>query len=105
MSGRELVREWAGSQPLIAEVWLFGSRAKGAERGDSDMDLAIVLAADTENLRLAYWIECADAWKQQLSEVLSVTISINHLDWSRSTGIVLDAVRDHGQRLYLRSGD
>ncbi|NGM78791.1 nucleotidyltransferase family protein [Burkholderia multivorans] len=38
---REIVTEWAASQPLIRKVWLFGSRVRGTERPDSDIDVAV----------------------------------------------------------------
>ncbi|MCJ2065878.1 nucleotidyltransferase domain-containing protein [Methylobacterium sp. J-088] len=34
---------WAAGRPKVAEVWLFGSRAKGTARPDSDVDLGLVL--------------------------------------------------------------
>ncbi|WP_210257927.1 nucleotidyltransferase domain-containing protein [Xanthobacter sp. SG618] len=102
---REAVRFWAASQPLVSEVWLFGSRAKGVSRPGSDVDLAIVISASGEGVRLAFWIENADRWKAELSRQLGLDVSVNHLDWSRSVGIVAEAVRKDGQRLYLRAGD
>jgi predicted nucleotidyltransferase len=37
------VEAWATPRPLVSRVWLFGSRAKGTHRPDSDVDLAIEL--------------------------------------------------------------
>lgn len=39
----EAIRTWAAGNENVAEVWLFGSRAKGTARPDSDVDLALVL--------------------------------------------------------------
>ena len=33
---------WAEAEPLIRRVYLFGSRARGDNRSDSDIDLAIL---------------------------------------------------------------
>lgn len=35
------ISEWAARHP-ITEVWLYGSRARGTHRPDSDVDLAVV---------------------------------------------------------------
>lgn len=37
----ELLRRWAASNPIVDRVWLFGSRVKGTNRPDSDLDVAI----------------------------------------------------------------
>jgi hypothetical protein len=40
------VTGWAADEPLIRRVYLFGSRAKGTARPDSDVDLAILHGID-----------------------------------------------------------
>ena len=35
------ISEWAARHP-ITEVWLYGSRARGTHRSDSDVDLAVM---------------------------------------------------------------
>lgn len=35
--------EWAERTTEVKELWLFGSRAKGTARPDSDVDLAVAL--------------------------------------------------------------
>jgi hypothetical protein len=40
------VANWAAGEPLIRRVYLFGSRAKGTARPDSDIDLAILHSID-----------------------------------------------------------
>lgn len=37
------IGEWAGRQPLVIEIYAFGSRVKGGYRPDSDLDLAFVV--------------------------------------------------------------
>ena len=37
------IESWAEQRNEVSEVWLFGSRAKGSARDDSDMDLALIL--------------------------------------------------------------
>jgi polymorphic toxin system nucleotidyltransferase-like protein len=38
-----LLTEWAAGTDAVASFWLFGSRARGTARADSDYDLAIEL--------------------------------------------------------------
>jgi predicted nucleotidyltransferase len=38
---RHIVATWAETEPLVQKVWLFGSRVRGTERPDSDIDIAI----------------------------------------------------------------
>lgn len=38
---RNIIVAWAETQPLLLKVWLFGSRVRGTERPDSDIDIAV----------------------------------------------------------------
>ena len=38
-----ILNNWAASKILINRVWVFGSRAKGTHKPDSDLDIAIEL--------------------------------------------------------------
>jgi predicted nucleotidyltransferase len=37
------LRSWASANGSVRELWLFGSRATGGSRPDSDVDLAVAL--------------------------------------------------------------
>lgn len=45
---RNVVAEWAKSQRPIRAVWLVGSRARGTERPNSDVDLSIAMRWPTD---------------------------------------------------------
>ena len=47
---REL-RSWAKDNGNVRELWLFGSRAQGCARPDSDVDLAIALVPSKRSER------------------------------------------------------
>ncbi|QLC23839.1 nucleotidyltransferase domain-containing protein [Parasphingopyxis algicola] len=40
---RAKIMAWAATHPEISQVYLYGSRARGDHRPDSDIDLAIVM--------------------------------------------------------------
>src|SRR3569833_791953 len=37
----EAIQHWAALNPVIKRVWIFGSRARGTARPDSDLDIAV----------------------------------------------------------------
>jgi predicted nucleotidyltransferase len=45
-----IVSAWAVTEPLIRRIYLFGSRARGDNRPDSDIDLAILNGIDPAEL-------------------------------------------------------
>jgi predicted nucleotidyltransferase len=65
------VQEWAERTPCVEEVWLFGSRAKGGSKPDSDIDLALKLGpvGATRTLLGNYYV-LSERWTEELTEVL-----------------------------------
>src|SRR6266852_9775679 len=92
---------WASANGNVRELWLFGSRATGRSRPDSDVDIAIALMPATDNTDWAlgnYFALHAD-WKQQLEAIVGRHVSLE--------AIVPDtpedaAVRRSGSLLWAR---
>ena len=82
----ELIRRWAARTDSVREVWLFGSRANGTSRPDSDVDIGIYLMPPTEksDWALAAYTAEGDAWQRDLERLLGLRVS-------------LEAVRDGGR--------
>jgi len=79
----EQIAKWAKEEPLIANIYLFGSRIRGDFKEYSDLDVAIEL--DPNNIKndfseggLATWIHSAPAWRKKIQMFLKVTL---HLEW------------------------
>jgi predicted nucleotidyltransferase len=74
----ELIRQWAARTNSVREVWLFGSRAKGTSRPDSDVDIAIYLMPPTTgpDLALALYFAEGDKWQHELARRLGKPVSL-----------------------------
>jgi predicted nucleotidyltransferase len=72
-----LIREWAARTDSVREVWLFGSRAKGTSRPDSDIDIGIYLMppTPTSDWALAAYTANGDDWQQELERLLGRHVS------------------------------
>ena len=76
---RTIVAGWAASQPLIVRAWVFGSRARGAARTDSDLDVAIEVATlPGDSGPLTTFIGESDKLKRSLQACVPVNV---HLHW------------------------
>jgi predicted nucleotidyltransferase len=84
-----------------AQVWLFGSRARGEGRADSDWDFLAVLPDDAPEQDL----DTASVWKRlrdlRLQRVEVFTITRSEFDaWKGSLGTLAEIVASTGVVLY-----
>lgn len=99
----ETIKEWAKSVSMIERVWLFGSRIKGTERHDSDLDIAVehgVLHGDHNAFTTA--IGEIDNWQTQLQSKVSFTVDLQ----SYIPGItptIEAALNESSQLIYQKS--
>jgi predicted nucleotidyltransferase len=66
---RRKIVEWAKRHPVIERVYLYGSRARGEERSDSDIDLAI-------EMPYVEWFEWHSAYKEKPDLHLSHAVDL-----------------------------
>ena len=73
-----LLAEWAARTNAVAALWLFGSRARGTARADSDYDLAIELRPKIKGHDWAFgdFISIGDRWKVQLRSIVRSDVSL-----------------------------
>jgi predicted nucleotidyltransferase len=74
-----LIHEWAQATAEVQAVYLFGSRAKGTARPDSDLDLAISASE-------ANYLCCANDWEKQLTEAIGLRVVINQYNANTPKG-------------------
>ena len=67
---------WAQTKHSIRSVWLFGSRVKGTNGDDSDLDVAIELKYPDPDTALAHWMHEQDTWARELAECLPIVIDL-----------------------------
>jgi predicted nucleotidyltransferase len=85
---------WASANGNVQELWLFGSRADGHARPDSDVDIAIALMPAA----FAYgnYVALGDGWQRELEAIVGRHVSLEATDQNtdedacvRSTGVLL----------------
>lgn len=95
------IREWAESEPLVLEVYFFGSRVKGSHLTSSDLDVAVKVAGDTDGEALANAMFESDRWSEALGALLPVKVDLQSM--SPGDTVVTPAVRDHGLLVYAKT--
>lgn len=76
---RATVASWASKQPIVQRAWIFGSRVRGTERPDSDVDIAIEVAQlPGDETAFCTFICESDALSEDLQRVVPIQV---HLVW------------------------
>jgi predicted nucleotidyltransferase len=92
------LRSWASANKNVRELWLFGSRATGESRADSDVDLAVVLmpAKGRHDWALGNYEALGDQWQRELEAVVGCHVSLEairpetpHDTMVRRSGVLL----------------
>jgi predicted nucleotidyltransferase len=95
------LRSWASAKDSIRELWLFGSRATGCSRPESDVDLALALMPPKGKHDWAYgnYVDLHSEWKRELEAIVGRHVSLEAI----VPGTDPDAtVRRSGVRLWSR---
>ena len=104
----QTVRLWAAAEPLVRRVYLFGSRARGDNGPDSDIDLAVVCrmeprvlaqcCGDRFTARGLFWEVYGPGWRVELGRLFPVRVHLEVLDRD-TTRVVRPAVKRDGIRI------
>lgn len=72
-----VIQRWAYATSIVKRVWVFGSRALGVHKPESDLDIAVehdVLPGDSDVLTTGF---CEPAnWREQLQPLLHLRLDI-----------------------------
>ncbi len=91
----EKLGRWAETKEQIRELWIYGSRAKGTARTDSDLDIAYQISPlSTEEEKMEFWENVLPKWKQETQELSPWPI---HLE---TKIIVNKSVCESGKKIY-----
>jgi predicted nucleotidyltransferase len=98
---RELC-EWAQKTAAVKELWLFGSRARGEARAESDVDLALVLmpSARKHDWASGDYVALHSEWKNALEAIVGRHVSLEAITPDTPGD---RTVRETGIRLWSRS--
>jgi predicted nucleotidyltransferase len=94
---------WAKDKREISELWLFGSRVRGDNRDDSDLDVAVIMAGDDEGDRLGNWIALAEEWEEELKILIPIAVDLDIGDADISEKVVAPALKREGVRIFSRN--
>lgn len=72
------LREWASENDSVRELWLFGSRASGTSRAESDVDIGVGLMPPTgkHNWALGNYAAFGDEWRRELEAIVGRHVSL-----------------------------
>lgn len=96
---RQLIGQWAAKKPLISKIYLYGSRARGSHRPDSDVDLAIVIATEDEGEAWGHFAFEKVGWTEELEGLLHCRVHLETPDFEADTKVAPGVDAD-GQLLY-----
>jgi predicted nucleotidyltransferase len=90
---RAKIVSWAETHPEIQRVWLYGSRARGNNQEDSDIDLAI-------EMDFVEWFEWYSKFEENCDLLLSHKVDLEWYAEEADLKYVGEGVRRDGVLLY-----
>ena len=79
---KQIVASWSETKPEIGRVWFYGSRVRGEDNEDSDLDIAIeidmesVKNNDFSEFGLATFIHNRRRWSEELSSTIPILLDL-----------------------------
>lgn len=78
------IRKWAAGKRIVKRVYFFGSRAKGTNRSDSDLDVAVELIYEEFGTALAHWMAEEESWLSELQGLIPFEVDLELLHATES---------------------
>jgi Predicted nucleotidyltransferases len=75
------LREWAQHRSYVRRLWVFGSRLKGIQRDDSDLDVAMEIdpLGNDETVDVA-WVCHRQEWEADMTQLVSYEVQLHAYD-------------------------
>jgi predicted nucleotidyltransferase len=72
------LKAWACANENVRQLWLFGSRAEGTAKSESDVDVAIALMPPdgTHDWALGNYTDLGDSWQRELGAIIGRHVSL-----------------------------
>lgn len=96
-----LLSAWAAGKPTIRRLWVFGSRARGDHRSDSDLDVAFLIDRLPEHERQHFIDHVRPAWREELAALVNLSVHF----CSYYDGRVQEAIEASSVLVYERDFD
>ena len=94
------IAAWAKRQPGLRRLWIYGSRAQGTHRADSDLDIAFEIDRLPDSGVAEFLEHTRPAWRAELSKLCGLVV---HLEPSvGEASNVAGYVADSGVLVYDR---
>lgn len=88
------LKTWADRHPEITRVIVYGSRARGDHRPDSDLDIAIEIEkTGWDESPFTIWMTSAEAWRRELAPLLPWTLDLQWHDRDGETETVSSKIQ------------
>ena len=101
---REVLRSWASTTPCVRKLWIYGSRAKGTFKADSDLDVAVQIdPIDPDETAYASWFHEKGGWQAELQKRLDVTLDLEWFDPNGSTPTIAKGLSEGNVVIYERA--
>lgn len=100
----QTLRSWAESQPHVRRLWIFGSRLKGTQRVDSDLDIAMeVDPVGGDETAAVTWVAHRQEWERALAMLTRYNVQLHEFDSTNPTSKVVGYVSCCSVLVYART--
>lgn len=98
-----VLRDWAAENPFVRRLWVFGSRLRGNQRDDSDIDVALEIdPIGNDEIPLTSWISSSDRWREELQPKLPHQLDLQFYDSTDQKSHVVQYINCCSALIYER---